>query len=291
MLLRFGHVCTREVAMAPGIKLARQGGGLVDFGHGVDGPFAAPLNEVEIIDVPAHDEIGWGQRAFEAACIAGAAVLICIHAGRLISVKDHWSWPLIAAIATGGLFADFMSGMIHWFADTWFHETMPILGRRLLRPFRVHHVNPADFLRRSFIDTNGDVSMVCILFLLAIYACPLESAAGLWWAVFLFSSTIVAWPTNQVHQWAHMQHPPRLAGWLQRAGIILDGPSHRLHHRLPYTEYYCIATGWLNRPLTAIQFFRRLEALITWLTGLEPREDDTKFIELARDRQVKRRGV
>jgi hypothetical protein len=45
----------------------------------------------------------------------------------------------------------------------------------------------------------------------------------------------------------------------------------------PYNDFYCIAIGWLNRPLSAIQLFRRLEALITWLTRLQPREDDTKF--------------
>ena len=43
-----------------------------------------------------------------------------------------------------------------------FSETMPILGRRLLRPFRVHHVTPDDFLRRGFLTVNGDVALISI---------------------------------------------------------------------------------------------------------------------------------
>ena len=203
-----------------------------------------------------------------------AAVLIGMHVRRFGAM--HSTWSILLAIVAGAIFADFVSGLVHWFADTWFEETMPILGRRLLRPFRVHHVNPDDFLRRNFIDTNGDVSMVMLPLLLSIYLAP--PIAG----VFLLSACVAAWPTNQVHQWAHMPDPPRAVAWLQSKGVLLSGDDHRKHHEPPYVDYYCIATGWLNRPLTKIQFFRRLEALVTRVTGLEPRVDDTRFIESVR---------
>ncbi len=54
----------------------------------------------------------------------------------------------------------------------------------------------------------------------------------------------------------------------------------------PYNDFYCIAIGWLNRPLSAIRLFRRLEALITRLTRLQPREDDTKFVDDAGKRRT-----
>jgi ubiquitin-conjugating enzyme E2 variant len=237
---------------------------------------------MQTVPAPRHDEIGWGQHISEIACLAGAAVLIGLHLNRVFAAQLQWSWPAVLAAGCGAIFADFMSGLVHWFADTWFEETMPILGRRLLRPFRVHHINPDDFLRRSFIDTNGDVSMVMIPLLMSIYIFSLTSSFGQWCAVFLLSACIVAWPTNQVHQWAHMPDPPRTIGWLQSKGLLLSGADHRRHHEPPYVAYYCIATGWLNRPLTAIHFFRRLERLITRLTGLQPREDDTRFIHSVR---------
>jgi hypothetical protein len=234
---------------------------------------------IEQASLPAHDEVGAGQIAFEAICIAGAAVLIVIHIHRLMVVHLPWSWTLFLAIACGAICADFASGIVHWFADTWFEETMPFLGRRLLRPFRVHHVNPDDFLRRNFIDTNGDVAMVCDLVMLAMLAIPLHSQAGLWWDVMLLAFALAGLPTNQVHQWAHSTQPPPFVGWLQRRGIILSRIDHQRHHVTPYNDFYCIAIGWLNRPLSAIQFFRRLEVLVTRLTRLKPREDDTRFVD------------
>jgi hypothetical protein len=229
--------------------------------------------------LPAHDEIGAGQIVCEAGCIVLAAVLVAVHINRLIAAGSSWSWPLCLAAAGGIIFADFLSGILHWFADTWFDETMPILGRRLLRPFRVHHVNPDDFLRRNFIDTNGDVAMVCDLVMLSMLAIPLKSQAGTWWDVLLLAAITAALPTNQVHQWAHSRRPPRLVGWLQQRGIVLSQQAHKRHHQTPYDDFYCIANGWLNRPLSAIHFFRLLETLITALTGLRPREDDSKFVD------------
>src|SRR5436309_12396621 len=83
--------------------------------------------------LPAHDECGWALRAFEAGCIAVATALIVIHISRLIVADLSWSWPLLLATACGVIGADFTSGMLLWFADTWCQETMPFLGRRLLR--------------------------------------------------------------------------------------------------------------------------------------------------------------
>jgi ubiquitin-conjugating enzyme E2 variant len=144
----------------------------------------------------------------------------------------------------------------------------------------VHHVNPDDFLRRNIIDTNGDVSMLVIPALVAAFWIPLDIAAGRVAAVFVLSFAAAGWPTNQVHQWAHMPQPPRAVRWQQDHGIILSRAEHSRHHRHPYAMNYCIALGWLNRPLTAIDFFRRLERFVTAVTGLQPRSDDADFQSL-----------
>jgi len=96
-------------------------------------------------------------------------------------------------------------------------------------------------------------------------------------AVLLVS--IAAWtlPTNQVHQWAHMPHPPAVVRWLQRRRLILSPEAHRQHHQSPYAMNYCIATGWSNRWLTKFDAFRRIERAITTAIGVRPRIDDLGY--------------
>src|SRR5260370_3319263 len=91
--------------------------------------------------LPAHDEIGWGQIAFEAGSIAGAAALIVIHINRLIMTDLSWSWLLLLAGAFGAICVDFASGLLPWVAHTLVQGTMSFSGRRFLPPFRVHHLN------------------------------------------------------------------------------------------------------------------------------------------------------
>src|SRR5204863_7360721 len=80
--------------------------------------------------------------------------------------------------------------------------------------------------------------------------------------------------TTQFRKWAHMDEPPKLARLLQRASLILPRDHHAVHHSAPDAKYYCITVGWLNEALFRFRFFQTLERVITWLTGLIPREDD-----------------
>ena len=226
--------------------------------------------------LPAHDAIGRLTRAVEAGSLVLALALVVMNLRRAAAagLLHHWWTPLVAAAAA--LAADFVSGLVHWTADTWFSETMPVLGRRFLRPFRVHHVNPDDFLRRDFVDCNGDVAMLNIPILTGALLMPATGINGAV-SIALLSFAIVSLPTNQVHQWAHMADPPRVVRWLQKRGVILGHAAHQQHHVSPYAMNYCIATGWCNRLLTRFDAFTRLERLVTALTGAVPREDDDRY--------------
>jgi ubiquitin-conjugating enzyme E2 variant len=224
--------------------------------------------------VPGHDAISLTTRTIEIAFIVVAAALLVANVVRAVATGSflHWWAPLVVVIAAFA--ADFVSGLVHWFADTWFSETMPVVGRRFLRPFRVHHVNPDDFLRRSFVDCNGDVAMLNTPVLLGALAVPVTTDGGAALTLALVAFSAASLPTNQVHQWAHMPVPPAAVRWLQRAGIILSREDHARHHQEPYVANYCIATGWCNRWLTAAGFFPGCERAIGRCFGVEPRADE-----------------
>ena len=47
-----------------------------------------------------------------------------------------------ASVLIGYLAADFLSGTVHWFCDTFFNAKTPLIGRFLIQPFRDHHSQP-----------------------------------------------------------------------------------------------------------------------------------------------------
>ena len=188
---------------------------------------------------PVLDAPGRLTRAFEAACLVAAGLLLAANVVRLAAGLGL-RWWMVPVVVIAGVAADLVSGLVHWSADTWGRDTLPVLGPRFLRPFRVHHVNPQDFLRRGFIDCNGDVAMLNAPLLgaaLCIRSTP-ERRRRQW-----RFTAFAAWslPTNQVHQWAHMptsatagpmasgarRHPrPRRAPRASR-GAVRDELLHR----------------------------------------------------------------
>ena len=206
--------------------------------------------------LPAHYELTWPQLVFSAVSIVVAFVLFAAVGYRIVSAIDVRQWWVPLAVVAGLTAADFASGLIHWAADTWGRDDYPVIGHRLLVPFRVHHVNPDDFLRRRFVDANGDVAFLAIPVLMALGMLPLDRPWSAPVAVFGLAFCGIGSLTNQIHQWAHMPRPPRVVRALQAAGLLLGPAEHALHHARPYDCRYCITTGWCNRPLEAIQFFR-----------------------------------
>lgn len=216
------------------------------------------------------------QSVFWGMAITCAAGLLCALAARLHARDALLQWWVPLALLTGAVLADFASGLLHWAADTWGRSDLPVIGPRLLVPFRVHHRNPDDFLRRTFLDTNGDVAAIALAPLVALLWLPLDTLPARVLAVAGFGFCAVGSLTNQIHQWAHMPAPPRGVVLLQRAGLLLTRDGHARHHASPFDGDYCITTGWCNRPLEAVRFFPRLERALARLTGAVPRHDEQR---------------
>jgi len=229
--------------------------------------------------LPGHYDVTRAQLVFSAASMAAAALALAVLGWRVVGHVDLWRWWTPIVFAAGMAAADFGSGLVHWGADTWGRDDLPVIGHRLLVPFRLHHINPDDFLRRGFVDTNGDVAFIAVPLVAALLFVPLGTMWGGVTAIFGFAFCGIGMMTNQIHQWAHMPAPPPPVRLLQDAAVILGRGAHATHHDRPYDAHYCITTGWCNRPLEAIGFFRRMERVVTRLTGARPRQDDERYAE------------
>ncbi|CAG0898793.1 unnamed protein product [Cyprideis torosa] len=226
------------------------------------------------------------KRIQEMLCVATTTSLFLLNGYFIIRFLDwnHWRGVAIAGFL-GIITADFLSGLVHWAADTWGSVDLPILGKNIIRSFREHHIDPTSITRHDFIETNGDNFMLCIPGLLLLtrefFVCTADQIQLEFpLLAFLYLLGIFVAMTNQIHKWSHMYGIlPRWVLFLQSAHLILPRRHHRIHHVSPHETYFCITTGWLNWPLEKLQFWRALEIVITKVTGAQPRADDFKWAQ------------
>lgn len=212
----------------------------------------------------------------EVSSILGFAAVVCAILYRIQAQAAGHGLLLAGAAFTGFLAADFVSGFVHWMADTWGSPDMPVIGRALVRPFREHHIDPLEITRHGFIETNGNNCLISIPAGLIALALPVGPghALGLYLSASIGSLILWVMGTNQFHKWAHLPKSTGLVAFLQRCRLILPPEHHAIHHKAPFAKYYCITVGWLNAPLTVVRFFRVMEAIVSAFTGLKPRADD-----------------
>jgi len=173
-------------------------------------------------------------------------------------------WLLVFAVPVGILGGDFISGIVHWAADTYCSEDTPIVGPSLVKPFRMHHIYPRDICTHNLVETVGNVCILAVpvlsLSLILMWLSEHGLLAFACLCTALMAAATVA--TNQFHKWAHQEMPPAYARPLQRLRLVLEPAHHSKHHTAPFESHYCITNGWLNPLLNKIEFFRRLEGAL-----------------------------
>jgi ubiquitin-conjugating enzyme E2 variant len=178
---------------------------------------------------------------------------------------------VLVLLATGYLLADLLTGFVHWFCDTFFAETTPVLGPGLIAPFREHHRDPLLMTRHGFLELTGSSFRAMAPLLAAFVGFGQELPIPV--LAFAFALTTGAVATNLLHRWAHDPAPPPFARALHRLGLVLTPERHERHHAPPYAAGYCVTTGWMNPLCERLGIWKLAEAAFVSL-GLPKRNNE-----------------
>src|SRR5262245_39949210 len=83
------------------------------------------LADHERMSLPQHYELTRGQFVFSAMSIVVAFALLAWDGAAIVSAVDLTWWTLPALLA-GMAAADLLSGLVHWSADTWGRDDLPV---------------------------------------------------------------------------------------------------------------------------------------------------------------------
>jgi len=175
---------------------------------------------------------------------------------------------IIAQIAGVLILVDFLSGVFHWFEDSYGREDTPVLGKLVVIPNIIHHRHPRRFVNSEFWRRNA----VTMLLSLGIFA-GVALTAGISWQLYLICA--LGGFCNEFHCWAHRgpeENGPIITA-IHRLRIIQTPAHHAVHHTDPKNRAYCVLTNFTNPVLDRIEFWRRTEAVIAFVFRIRPRPD------------------
>lgn len=177
---------------------------------------------------------------------------------------------VVLQIIIGFLLADIMSGFFHWIEDTYFDYciNIPILSN-ISKDNELHHYFPRAMLQYSYFE-NIYVTFILTCFgILLIYLCIPKVIQKYPFGIITFSFFSIT--SNILHRFSHQRECENnpIVTLLQKCGILCSHKHHSLHHT-NIDEKYCVVTEYNNYILDFICFWRILEYIIYFTTGISP---------------------
>ena len=172
---------------------------------------------------------------------------------------------IIAQVFLIWIASDFLTGLVHWWQDTYGNPTWPIIGKYVVKPNLKHHHNPRAMITVSYWNRAGASIVTAILIIVALLFFNADS----WQIILLFAFSSQG---NEIHAMAHRTNREngKVIMFLQKIGIIQRRKTHGWHHKAPYDTNFCVMTEYLNPTLNRLQFFDRLEKLVFMLFRIKP---------------------
>jgi|GEM_PF-743928 len=184
-------------------------------------------------------------------------LLVCSIFSIFIQIEFFtWCWYALQLFLLWCA-ADFITGVIHWWEDTYGNPNWKIIGKYVVEPNLVHHKQPHKLLEGSWWSRINTSVIAAAIFW------------GILWSIGLFSWQIIVCllfctQGNEVHAMSHRPDKAtnKFIRFLQRTGIFQSKKIHRWHHKAPYETNFCVMSDFCNPILNRIGFWGKLELLI-----------------------------
>jgi plasmanylethanolamine desaturase len=180
---------------------------------------------------------------------------------------------VITQVAATFLLADFVSGVAHWWEDTYARPDHKWFGW-IAKDNDVHHARPREFLVKTWIESSWDLLLIAV-----VVVAGAAAMGALTWHVWLFA--LLTANANQFHKWTHSaeRERGRLISYLQRLRILQTPRHHSKHHQGEKNSYYCVITNFLNPMLEEINFWRNTERFFAKCLGWKSRRAAKRELE------------
>lgn len=164
------------------------------------------------------------------------------------------------------LLTDFITGIIHWWEDSYANPNWKYLGKSIAVPNIEHHKYPRKFLQGTMIDRIK--FSVITAFVVGIFLFFMGGGGLNWQTIFVL---IYGSFGNEFHAIAHRtdKENGKIICLFQKLGLMQSRKMHGQHHTSPYEINYCVMTNYLNPFLNYIGFWQKLEKIIS-LLGIKP---------------------
>lgn len=158
------------------------------------------------------------------------------------------------------LVADFITGVIHWWEDTYGNPNWPVIGKQVIEPNINHHERPS-MADGTFLSRNWQPMLGASMVLVAAWLVGL-----LCWQLAVVA--VVGAMGNETHSWCHGRSH-WLSRLLQECGIAQTPQNHAKHHRGEHDSHFCAITNVVNPILERLHFWKSVEFALSCV-GIHP---------------------
>ena len=182
----------------------------------------------------------------------------------------------IVQFLVGFLLADFAGGIFHWFEDNYlsYCSDMPLLGS-IAKDNEMHHYYPRLVLKHPWWASMS-TTLPLLVVLSTVFYFTVSRKQFKKYKVLILTFLLFGTVGNVLHRFGHMRDSETndFVKLLQKIGVLQTHQYHSVHHKTS-DRRFCVVSQYLNPFLDYVHFWRGLELVVFWITGVKAKPKNT----------------